>query len=127
MGDHLLAKLDSHPKNRNEEAMRLRTNPATKLHIRHINEGRVSRVDGRNNIANRLIKAQHPVTVGKGAKGKARQDRNTHHPAKPYSLCVLVKPRDANADSPSKNWVSGITPLAASKLNHPLLGIVKFV
>ena len=36
--DCLLAKLDNHPKNRNELAMILRTNPATKLSVRRINQ-----------------------------------------------------------------------------------------
>jgi hypothetical protein len=68
-----------------------------------------------------------PVGVGRAEKDATNWRRNAHHPPKPYNLCVLVKPRNENADSPSKNWVSGITPLAASKLNHPLPGIANFV
>jgi len=49
------------------------------------------------------------------------------HPTKPYSLCVLVRPKNENAESPSKNCVSGTTLVADSRLNHPLddiLGII---
>jgi len=67
-----------------------------------------------------------PVVVGRAGKDTTHQRRTAHHPAKPYNLCVLVRPRNENADSPSKNWVSGITPLADSRLNHPLPGIVNF-
>ena len=42
--NRLLAKLDSHPRNRNEEAMILKTNPPIKLIVRHINRGRGQRV-----------------------------------------------------------------------------------
>jgi len=38
MKNHLLAKLDSHPKNKNEVAMILRMNPATRLPVRRINQ-----------------------------------------------------------------------------------------
>lgn len=46
--------------------------------------------------------------------------RDTHHPMNPYNRCVLVRPRKLNAESPSKNCVSGMTPPAASRLNQPL-------
>lgn len=59
------------------------------------------------------------------------QDRTkveeAHHPMKPYNRWVLDSPRNLNAESPSKNWVSGIAPLAASRLNQPLLAILRFV
>jgi len=42
----------------------------------------------------------------------------------PYNLVVLDKPKNLNAESPSKNCVSGTTLAPASRLNHPLLGIV---
>ena len=47
----------------------------------------------------------------------------THHPPNPYNRCIRVKPKNLNAESPSKNWDSGIAPLAASRLNHPLEAI----
>lgn len=47
-------------------------------------------------------------------------ERKTYHPTKPYNRCVRVRPRNLNAESPSKNCVSGMTPPAASRLNQPL-------
>lgn len=44
----------------------------------------------------------------------------THQPTNPYRRCVRVKLRKLNAESPSKNAVSGIAPPAVSRLNHPL-------
>lgn len=42
----------------------------------------------------------------------------------PYNRCVLVRPRKLNAESPSKNCVSGMTPPAASRLNQPLEEVI---
>lgn len=44
----------------------------------------------------------------------------------PYNLCVLDNPRKLNAESPSKNCVSGMTPPAASRLNQPLLAMARY-
>lgn len=41
----------------------------------------------------------------------------------PYNLVVFDRPKNLNAESPSKNCVSGTTLVPASRLNHPLLGI----
>jgi hypothetical protein len=49
----------------------------------------------------------------------------THHPMNPYNLCVLDSARNLNAESPSKNCVSGMAPFADSRLNQPLLAIVR--
>jgi hypothetical protein len=43
----------------------------------------------------------------------------------PYNLCVLDSPRNLKAESPSKYCVSGTVPLAASRLNQPLLAIAR--
>lgn len=60
--NHLLAKLESHPRNRNEEAMRLKMNPATKLTIRHINRRKGPQIAvGKGNVTNGLTKAQRPL------------------------------------------------------------------
>lgn len=44
----------------------------------------------------------------------------------PYNRVVLLRlnPSFLNADSPSKNWLSGTIPAAASRLNHPLFDIL---
>ena len=109
--------------------MILKMNPNTKLNTRQVIGERVSRSGPDTQHHEWLKKSAAPLPPRSGREDRknATQRRNAHHPAKPYSLCVLVKPRNENADSPSKNWVSGITPLAASRLNHPLPGIVNFV
>ena len=128
MNDYVLAKLDNHPRNKNEEAMMLRMNPPIKLTVRRTRVSRFkSNTQHREWAEKSAVSSPAPVVVGRAERCTTRRRRNAHHPAKPYSLCVLVKPRNENADSPSKNWLSGITPLAASKLNHPLPGIVNFV
>ena len=43
----------------------------------------------------------------------------TYHPMNPYNRVVLDNPRDLNAESPSKNCVSGMTLVADSRFNHP--------
>jgi len=111
--------------------MILKMNPSTKLNTGRVNwRERVSRFGPDTQHHEWVEKSAAPLPPRSGRedrKNATQEGRNAHHPANPYSLCVLVKPRDENADSPSKNWVSGITPLAASRLNHPLPGIVNFV
>ena len=46
-------------------------------------------------------------------------------PHKPTQNAHLVKPRKLNAESPSKNCVSGMVPPIDSRLNQPLLDILE--
>ena len=104
----------------------LRMNPTTKLSPRELRKGSTG-LNRIRNTANGLRKAQHylPPRSGRSDKESCNPSEEERSPSSnPYSLCVLVKPRNENADSPSKNWVSGITPLASSRLSHPLPGIV---
>ena len=55
---------------------------------------------------------------------RERKKGDTHQPINPYNLCILVKPKNLNAESPSKNCVSGIALVADSRLSHPLFDMI---
>lgn len=54
----------------------------------------------------------------------SRLINTTHQPINPYNLVVRDSPRNLNAESPSKNCVSGTPMPADSRLSQPLLAIL---
>jgi hypothetical protein len=62
---------------------------------------------------------QHHVSIRVSLGERRTNEDRTHQIPKPHSRCIRVSPRNLNADSPSKNWESGMTFLADSMFSHP--------
>ena len=74
----------------------------------------------------RSSKQRMPSRTTDTCQGYLDRTQVTYQPTNPYNLCFLVNPRNLNADSPSKNWVSGIALPADSRFSHPFEAISVF-
>ena len=57
-------------------------------------------------------------------RNEQRSQGLSYHPINPYNRCIRVKPRNENADSPSKYWLSGTRFGVESRLNQPLFDAI---